>query len=107
MAEQFLTVEQAASRLQVHPITVRRHLQKGLLRGIKQGRLWRVAESALSAPPVSSTPKETEEAVVSPILRVLAMIDERDARTPPVTPRVAGVNDAAAHIKEVREGQTP
>lgn len=45
--EMFLTVEQAAERLQVTPYTVREHLKAGLLRGIKRGRLWRVPESAL------------------------------------------------------------
>lgn len=48
MIEQFLTVEEAASVLRVHPITVRRHLRSGALRGIKTGKLWRVAQSALS-----------------------------------------------------------
>lgn len=42
-----LTVEQAAARLQLHPETVRRQLQRGELRAIKRGRVWRVPESAL------------------------------------------------------------
>lgn len=50
MTEQFLTVEQAASLLKVHPITIRRHLRSGTLRGMKSGKLWRVAESALTVP---------------------------------------------------------
>ena len=58
MAEQFLTVEQAATRLHIHPMTVRRHLRRGTLRGMKQGKLWRVAESALNVPnPIIADPQ--------------------------------------------------
>jgi excisionase family DNA binding protein len=47
--EMLLTVEQAATRLQVEPETVRRRLRRGTLRGVKSGeRLWRVPESALT-----------------------------------------------------------
>lgn len=59
MAEQFFTVEQAANLLHVHPITVRRQLRSGTLRGIKTGKLWRVAESALTVPPAPSNDPET------------------------------------------------
>jgi excisionase family DNA binding protein len=45
--EMLLTVEQVASRLSLHPVTVREHLSRGILRGIKRGRQWRVPESAL------------------------------------------------------------
>lgn len=45
--ENLLTVEQAAKRLKIAPNTVRIHLNQGLLRGRKQGRQWRVFESAL------------------------------------------------------------
>ena len=47
MSEWFLTVEQVAQCLQLTPLTVRRQLQRGALRGIKRGRVWRVPESAL------------------------------------------------------------
>lgn len=47
MAEQFLTVEQAAKRLQVHPYTLRRYLREGKIRAIKISRHYRIAESAL------------------------------------------------------------
>ena len=46
--EQFLTVEQAASRLRLQPSTIRRQLRVGALRGVKRGHIWRVPESALS-----------------------------------------------------------
>ncbi len=47
MAEQFLTVEQAAKRLQVHPYTLRRYLREGKIRAVKISRHYRIAESAL------------------------------------------------------------
>ena len=55
MPESFLSVEQTARRLQLHPFTIRRQLQSGRLRGVKRGRVWRVPESALfeSSPSVA------------------------------------------------------
>jgi len=47
MAEQFLTVEQAAKRLQVHPYTLRRYLREGKIRAVKISRHYRIAESDL------------------------------------------------------------
>ena len=70
MSESFLSVEQTARRLQLHPFTIRRQLQSGRLRGVKRGRVWRVPESALfesspSALPLqsarSSTPTRTPQ----------------------------------------------
>jgi excisionase family DNA binding protein len=54
--EMLLTVEQAATRLKLHPLTVRVHLRNGLLRGVKRGRQWRVPESALT----ETTPKASQ-----------------------------------------------
>ena len=48
MAELFLTPEQVAVRLQLHPETIRRQLKAGRLRGVRRGRMWRVPESALA-----------------------------------------------------------
>lgn len=58
MAESFLSVEQTARRLQLHPFTIRRQLQSGRLRGVKRGRVWRVPESALfeSSPTAAAPP---------------------------------------------------
>ncbi len=57
--ELLLTVEQAAERLQIRPNTVRQHLSRGLLRGIKRGRQWRIPVSALmeNAPVKAKMPK--------------------------------------------------
>jgi len=45
--ESLLTVEQYASRAQLHPDSVRRQLREGRLRAIKKGRVWRIPESAM------------------------------------------------------------
>ena len=103
MAEEFLTVEQAAARLHVHPITIRRHLRSGTLRGSKLGKLWRVPESALlESMPSPLSPVYNE----SPLALALALVEERDARVGPVIARRAGVNDAAADIRRIRAART-
>ena len=50
MNEMLLTVEQAAARLQLHPVSVRKQLKEGRLRGIQRGGRgrWRIPESALT-----------------------------------------------------------
>ena len=58
--EMLLTVEQAAKRLQLRPITIREQLKRGTLRGIKRGHQWRIPESALFETP--SRPKTWAEA---------------------------------------------
>lgn len=40
--ERFLTTEEIATILSVHPRTVMRWLRQGKLKGVKIGRLWRV-----------------------------------------------------------------
>ena len=100
MAETLLTVEQAAERLQVHPITVRRHLRSGSLRGVKRGNFWRVPESALLEPPQA-------EPADSPLARALSLIEARDARSGEVTPRILGVNDVVTELRQIREERMP
>ena len=71
MVEMFLTVEQAAERLQMHPETVRRQLRSGVLRGVKRGRRFRIPESALheAAPAkAKAPPQNTPEARAAAIL---------------------------------------
>lgn len=46
--ERYLTVEQAAEVLQVHPDTVRQWLRGSQLAGRKIGRIWRIPESGLA-----------------------------------------------------------
>ena len=47
--EKLLTPEDAAKILVVEAETVRDWLRRGVLKGIKMGRLWRVKESDLEA----------------------------------------------------------
>jgi excisionase family DNA binding protein len=43
--EQYLTSEQVAKQLQVHPFTVLKYLKSGKLKGVKIGRMYRIKES--------------------------------------------------------------
>lgn len=45
MIEQFLTTEQVANILQVHPFTILKFIKEGKLKGIKLGRVYRIKES--------------------------------------------------------------
>ncbi len=60
--EMLLTVEQAATRLQVDPETIRVRLRRGSLRGLKAGKLWRVPESALLETQAKAERDEWQEA---------------------------------------------
>jgi len=42
-----LTTDQAAEKLQVKPLTVRKYLRRGLIPGKKLGREWRIVETDL------------------------------------------------------------
>ena len=100
--ETLLTVEQAAERLSVHPITVRRHLRNGLLRGVKRGRLWRVPESALTeATPASAANAE------NPLARALALVEQLEVEMKDAPVRIEEKNDVVADLRAVREAQTP
>ena len=66
MPEMLLTVDQAAERLQLHPVTVRRKIEQGHLRAIRKGRAVRVPESALTEnTPSLRTPKREVEAILA------------------------------------------
>lgn len=47
--DRLLSTEEVAERLNVSPLTVRKWLRSGRLRGIKVSVLWRVRESDLNA----------------------------------------------------------
>lgn len=47
--DRLLSTEEVAERLNVSPLTVRKWLRSGKLRGIKVSVLWRVRESDLNA----------------------------------------------------------
>ena len=102
--ELFLTVEQAARRLKVHPITVRRHLRSGLLRGVKRGHLWRVPESALGEQTVALMPENSAQNAFARALDLVAQL-EKELESAPL--RQSGESDVIADLRAVREAQTP
>ena len=114
--EMLLTVEQAAERLQLAPFTVREHLKRGKLRGIKRGRVWRVPESALFESSPRKGPEKAAPTAVSntlegipqsPLAQALAMVRERDAGNGAVKLRRMGIDDVATEIRIMREERTP
>lgn len=60
MAEMFLTVEQAAERMQLHPDTIRRQIRAGQLRSVRRGRVHRIPESALTEAPPRPRPQSAQ-----------------------------------------------
>jgi excisionase family DNA binding protein len=49
MPDDYLTVEEAAAKVKVKPLTIREWLRLGKLRGVKAGRLWRIRPQDLDA----------------------------------------------------------
>ena len=47
--KRYLSADEIAKRLKVAPLTVRRWLKAGKLKGLRAGRLWRVRESDLES----------------------------------------------------------
>lgn len=45
MEEKFLTTDQVAEILQVHPYTILKFVKEGKLKGVKLGRVYRILES--------------------------------------------------------------
>ncbi|MDA1060224.1 MAG: helix-turn-helix domain-containing protein [bacterium] len=45
MIEKFLTTEQVANILQMHPFTILKFIREGKLKGLKLGRVYRIKES--------------------------------------------------------------
>lgn len=81
MHELLLTIDQAAQRLQVHPETIRRHLLKGKLRGLKRGKLWRVPESAIEeVTPTATTSKAAPKLYAAPVSSNIRPTAEEIAR---------------------------
>jgi len=45
MIEKYLTTEQVANILQVHPLTILKFIKQGKLKGVKIGRVYRIQEN--------------------------------------------------------------
>lgn len=70
--EKYLTSEQVATLLQVHPFTVLKYLKSGTLEGVKIGRVYRIRESDVEKFLNCSTIK-TETRVAKPINRCISV----------------------------------
>ena len=48
---QIFTLDEVATKLKVHPMTIRRYIKKGILPAIKlgDGKVWRINEDDLNA----------------------------------------------------------
>ncbi|MGV8124610.1 MAG: helix-turn-helix domain-containing protein [Candidatus Xenobiia bacterium LiM19] len=49
MAEKIFTVPEAAEHLRYKVHTIRKYLQKGIIKGVKVGNEWRIPDSDLQA----------------------------------------------------------
>lgn len=108
--ELLLTVEQTAGRLQMHPVSVRRLLARGEIRGVKRGRVWRIPESALSeqtkqAPANWNENQQLDAGMESPLNRALALVEASEAKSG-MRSTPAQKSNAAALLREAREGRT-
>lgn len=56
--EKMYSVEEAAAIIGIHPVTLRKWLPLGKVRGVKVGRVWRIPESALEEIAKSGTQNE-------------------------------------------------
>lgn len=96
MSSSFLTAEQAAERLGLHPKTVRRFIREGRLKATRIGKAYRILESDLAAfaggPPGSGS---------EPVARVTSVvdIDNVDAET---AQRLARFFPGALYSREPR-----
>ena len=92
--DRLLTVPEAAARLRVHAITVRRYIKAGRLAAVRVGRNVRVRESALEAllestpnavPPYRSQPtpeeRERRRRIVREMRRLRDGLDPLDIST--------------------------
>ena len=77
MTEVFLTVEQAAGRLQVAPYTLREWIKRGKVRAIRPGRAWRIPEQALDELTNTGNANNTND---DPLAKALQLVRARDAR---------------------------
>ncbi len=105
MAENLLTIDQVAERLQIHPASVRRQLREGSLRGLKRGKLWRVPESALYEPtPLNHSHRIAPELAQANVIWE-AMLSGDDARRDAAIIALGQVPEAVRSIVMQRSGE--
>ncbi len=102
MTEMFLTVEQVADRLQLHPDSVRRQLKRGTMRGIKRGTRWRVPESAVE----ESTPPELQRVYTrrDSLIGAVAEVEEPDLTALFAPPTPADIARRLAALDSIKHG---
>ena len=96
MSQPFLTAEQAADRLHLHPKTVRRFIREGRLRATRIGKSYRILESDLAL-----FAGGQPESAAEPTVRVTSVvdIDNVDAET---AQRLARFFPGALYSREPR-----
>lgn len=101
MQEQYFTVEQISTLLQMHPKTVQRYIREGKLRAVKVGKGWRVSGHDLSVftESESASSSEMPTAVVSSVADVYAA--NKDAAI-----RMMNALTAALNSKPASYGQS-
>jgi len=84
--EKYLTSEQVATFLQVHPFTVLKYLKDGRLPGVKIGRMYRIKESDVEAflGEVSTSKKENAvpQGTLEPKISLNAPKQEKKQKEP-------------------------
>jgi excisionase family DNA binding protein len=95
MSEFFLTAEQAAERLNLHPKTVLRFIHEGRLAGTRIGKAWRIRQSDLETFAGGARPAE------APPARVTAVADLSDV-SPDMAQRLANALQASLMTAKAR-----
>lgn len=95
MSSPFLTAEEAAKLLGLHPKTVRRMIREGRLRATRIGKSYRILESDLAQ--FTGAARESR----SPAARVTSVVDVEDVDQP-TAERVARYLPAALNNREAR-----
>lgn len=92
--EQYLTSEQVAKLLQVHPFTVLKYLKDGRIKGVKMGRVYRIKES------------DVEEFLCSASTKEKPPEDPKPEATKPEAPKKAQKSKKEFHELETEEEPT-
>jgi excisionase family DNA binding protein len=111
------TVEELSAMVRLAPITILRAIRAGELRAANGGGKsgYRITRGDISAwwrgrgggDLFAADNDQEQTAKGNPLAAALAMVQARDAATPPRPMRTAGVDDAASDIRAMREEQTP